>query len=945
MFKVALLPFLLLVSLASKAQGDNCDQALNLPDVTNFCSNVSQYTNANATPSGFSTATCWGASATSDVWFSFTALGTNTLISVNGGSMMQPRIAIYSGSCSGGLNQIACTNGIPGFQDAQFFSSNLIQGTTYYIRVSTDVNGRGTFQLCINNFTPPPTATSDCDGAGKLCNKDPISVTNLTSGGQNVNEVAGTCLGEFGFTETNSVWYTWTCQNAGTLTMDIIPANQSDDIDFVIWQLSTTNPCGPRTVIRCSATSFLNPNAGTGLNASSVDVNESSGFSGIEDAYLQQINMTAGTSYAILINNFSATNGFTLNWGGTGTFVGPDANITGGPFTLCAGSSVTFDGSTSSNYNSLNWNFLNGNGTPSTPVGPGPVTITYPTAGTYTAILNATSTNGCTSIETAIVTVNPNTAATFAAVPAFCAGQPAPSFPSQTNTPVISGTWSPATINNTTSGTYTFTPDAGQCSTTPVTINVTVNPSGTPTFNPLPSYCINDVPQALPLTSTNGISGTWNPPTINTTVAGTSNYTFTPSGGACASAVTIPVVVTPATVPTFNSIGPFCSGDVVPNLPATSTNGISGTWNPPVINNTTSGNYIFTPAGGQCITTGSLSVTINGQTTPNLTQVGPFCADFVGPVNLTADIPNGTWSGTGITDPTGVFDPVLAGIGTHTVTYTHTVGCGGSNTMNITVNPLPNANFSADILSGCDPLKVTFTSDPSMDQSVWSFGDNTTGNGVGSIQHIYDSPGVFTVSLTNTDNGCTASSSITNYITVDPSPIASFIGNPSSMFEDQTLVEFTNNSTGAVAYAWDFGDGTTATTTNGQHEFPHTPGSYTVTLTATNAFGCSDQATFVITVKENQFIYVPNSFTPDGDEYNNLFQPVIEAGFDEQNYSFTIYDRWGELLFESHDVDRGWDGTYHDKLVQSGVYIWHIRIKNKRNDEYQVFEGHVVVLR
>lgn len=943
--RIVLVVVLLFVSQSLKAQGDNCDQALNLADVTNFCSSGNQYTNLNSTPSSVSIANCWGSSVTYDVWFSFVAIGSNALISVNGNTMYSPSIAIYSGSCSGGLNQVACADGSFVVSDIQLFNSSLVQGTTYYIRVSTAIGDRGSFQLCINNFTPPPTATSDCDGAGKLCNKDAISVTNLISGGANIYEVAGTCLGDFGFTETNSVWYTWTCQNAGTLTMDIIPANQSDDIDFVIWQLSTTNPCGPRTVIRCSATSFLNPNAGTGLNASSVDVNESSGWSGIEDAYVQQINMTAGTSYAILINNFSATNGFTLNWGGTGTFVGPDANITNGPFTLCAGSSIAFDGSTSINYNNLIWNFLNGNGSPSTPNGPGPVSITYPTPGTYTAILNATSATGCTSTETAIVTVNPNTPATFAAVPAFCEGQPAPSFPSQTNTPAIAGTWSPNVISNMTSGSYTFTPNAGQCSTTPVTITVTVNPLVTPTFSALPSYCVNDVPLALPATSINSISGTWSPATINTSVAGTSNYTFTPSAGSCASTVIVPVVINPATVPTFNPIGPFCSGDVVPGLPATSINGISGTWSPPTINNTATGNYIFTPSGGICIANGNLSVTINAQTTPNLTQVGPFCTDYVGVVNLTADIPNGTWSGIGITDPAGIFDPSVAGVGTHTITYMHTVGCGGSNTMTLTVNPLPNSNFSADLLSGCDPLKVTFTSDPSVDQSLWSFGDNTTGSAVGSIEHIYDTPGIFTVSLTNTDNGCSSMVTMTSYISVYPSPTASFTGNPSSMFEDETHVQFNNNSVGNNTNLWDFGDGTIGTTENAQHEFPHVPGSYVITLTVTNEAGCSDQATFIITVNENQFIYVPNSFTPDGDEHNNIFQPVIEAGFDEQNYSFTVFDRWGEVLFESHDVDKGWDGTYHGKLVPSGVYTWSIRVKNKRNDEYQVFLGHLTVLR
>jgi len=456
---------LLCASGRTLAQGDDCATALPLTNVTNYCSSVTQYTNAGSTASGFSLGTCWSATATCDVWFSFVAIGTNVLISVNGATIQQPRIAIYSGSCSGGLTQVigGCTNGSGGSPDSQLFNSGLIQGTTYYIRVSTTLTQRGTFQLCLNNYTPPPTASADCNGAGRLCNKNSISVTNLTSGGVNNNENAGTCLSGFGIFETNSIWYTWTCQTAGTLTMDILPANQMDDIDFIVFQLNTSDPCGPRTPIRCSATSFLNSVAGTGLNATSTDQNEGIGWSGIEDGYVQQLNMTAGTSYAVLINNTNATNGFTLNWGGTGTFVGPDANITGGPFTICAGSAVSLDGNTSTNYNSLNWNFVNGSGTPANASGPGPHSVTYATPGSYVAILNATSSTGCTSVETVNITVSAAITPTFAAVPAFCSGQPAPAFPVQTNTPVVAGTWSPNPISNATSGTYTFTPNAGQC--------------------------------------------------------------------------------------------------------------------------------------------------------------------------------------------------------------------------------------------------------------------------------------------------------------------------------------------------------------------------------------------------------------------------------------------------------------------------------------------------
>lgn len=937
---------LLVFSFGAKAQGDDCATALPLTNVTNFCSSAAQYTNSGSTPSGFAVGSCWTAAATSDVWFTFVAVGTNALISVNGASMMQPRIAIYSGSCSGGITQVisGCTNGSGGSPNSQLFNSGLVQGTTYFIRVSTTTAQRGTFQLCINNYTPPPTASADCGGAGRLCNKNPISVTNLTSGGVNNNENSGTCLSGFGIVETNSVWYTWTCQTAGTLTMDILPANQVDDIDFIVFQLSTSNPCGPRTPIRCSATSVAGPNGGTGLNASSTDQNEQVGWSGIEDGYVQQLNMTAGTSYAVLINNTNATNGFTLNWGGTGTFVGPDANITGGPFVTCAGVPVSLDGSTSTDYTSLSWNFINGSGTPANATGPGPHSVTYPTAGTYVAILNATSALGCTSVETATITVSSGVTPTFAAVPAFCSGQAAPAFPAQTNTPVVQGTWSPNAISNTASGTYTFTPNSGQCSTTPVNISVTVNPSVTPTFQAHPQYCVNDVPQILPGTSDNGVTGTWSPAAISTATAGTANYTFTPTGNPCAAPVTITISVGAAPTPAFTQIPAFCAGETAPVLPASSTNSISGTWSPATVSNTSSGTYTFTPDAGQCATTATMSITVNNPVTPNLTAVGPFCTNSL-PVNLSADIPGGTWSGPGITPATGAFDPVNAGAGTHTVTYVHTQGCGGTNSMDIVVNPLPNSDFTADLLSGCSPLTVHFASDPAVTASSWEFGDNSTSNTVGTVEHTFQTAGTYSVTLTNTLNGCSSSTAKTNYIVVSPVPDASFSVNPQVLSENETMTQFENLSTGADTYSWIFGDGASSSLENPSHEFPKTPGNYQVVLTVTSANGCTDDATRIITVRENKIIYVPNTFTPDGDEFNNVFAPVITAGYDTQNYSFTIFNRWGETVFESHDVNKGWDGTYMGKLVQAGIYTWTIRIKSLNDDRYEVFNGHLNMMR
>ena len=106
-----------------------------------------------------------------------------------------------------------------------------------------------------------------------------------------------------------------------------------------------------------------------------------------------------------------------------------------------------------------------------------------------------------------------------------------------------------------------------------------------------------------------------------------------------------------------------------------------------------------------------------------------------------------------------------------------------------------------------------------------------------------------------------------------------------------------------------------------------------------------DSTTQTISMQEDLIFYVPNTFTPDGDTYNEKFTPVFTSGFDPYGYSLYIYDRWGELLFESHDASIGWDGTYGGKIVQDGTYVWKIDFKLKYTDDHQRHYGNVNVLR
>jgi hypothetical protein len=181
----------------------------------------------------------------------------------------------------------------------------------------------------------------------------------------------------------------------------------------------------------------------------------------------------------------------------------------------------------------------------------------------------------------------------------ICSGVTVPVLPTSSSNS-ITGSWSPAIVDNANNGTYTFTPDAGQCANN-TTFTVTITPQTTPTFafGTSLTACQGDVSiqVLLPTLSNNSISGTWNPSTIDYSILGQTIYTFTPDAGQCANNTTFTVTITPQTTPTF-SFGTtlsICSGGIVPTLPTTSNNSITGTWSPAIVDNVNNGIYTFTP--------------------------------------------------------------------------------------------------------------------------------------------------------------------------------------------------------------------------------------------------------------------------------------------------------------------------------------------------------------
>lgn len=170
-------------------------------------------------------------------------------------------------------------------------------------------------------------------------------------------------------------------------------------------------------------------------------------------------------------------------------------------------------------------------------------------------------------------------------------------------------------------------------------------------------------------------------------------------------------------------------------------------------------------------------------------------------------------------------------------------------------------------------------------------------------------------------------------------PDADFQVTSSTLFNNMPIT-FQNLSVGAESYQWFYGDGNTSTTIVGSNVYEN-PGTYYVTLVATNQLGCKDTVTKPITIEEEYWIYVPNTFTPDGNRVNNYFSvSTVNIKYLE----VMIFNRWGERIFEAYDPFFEWDGTYNGTLVQDGTYIWKIKYVTKGNIEGKLV-GHITLMK
>lgn len=941
------------------------------------------------------------ASPATDVWYSFVNNGNAVNITINGG-ISTPNVALYQGSC-GNLIGRGCAIGSAGTLTAQF--DQMVIGQTYYIQISGGSPGdQGNFTMTLQN----ENSCNDCLLASNLT-VNPLPVNGTYQGGTTVT---------FCYTITQ-----WDQQNTNWLHA-VIPSFGNG------WDMSTL------TNLQGAATCDGGPGVWQWFN----NVNCPNG-NGIQSGFFFDGDMVQGGPNGNPTDNFGDNCNGNVNWtfcwtitaktcppGQTGDDLGVTVDTYGdgetGNWTniACVGDPVyEFNAQLTCcqlpqmiQNNVTCFGGTNGSAT-ATALGVGPFDYSW-TDATNTVIQQATGQTGPNTVNnlpagTYVVTVTDNNDGCITTATVTITE------PTQLQLNVAS---TPASCNQT-NGTGTVTPSGGTgpydfvwTDANNVVIQTATNINGGNTASNLPagtynvlvtdannclaniSVVVNGVPGNLtaamsstPETCFGSCDGTatvvlnggqgpyvyqWsanaNNQASSTAInlcAGTYTITFTDANN-CTGIDSVTVTSPPAVTAAVNAVpSTICVGQSS-TLTATpgggSGSGYTYAWSPNVgstqtvnVTPATTTGYSVTIYDGNGCPSAMVSVTVTVNPPLNVTLVANPPAVCAGtPSTLTANGGGGnggpytySWlpAGTGGNSTTATVTP--------TVTTTYSViisdGCSpnDTSTVQVTVNPPPAPSFIGNPTSGCVPLCVNFTTpnNPTWTSCAWLFGDGGTANGNCNPSYCYYTPGCYDVTLTVTDaNGCTGTFSIPGYVCAFENVVADFSAGPQPTTVFETNINFTDLSTGnPTSWTWYFGSLDSSTVQSPSYIFPNEyPDCYDVILVANNVNNCPDSDTMEVCIDPEFAVYFPNAFTPEGDGLNETFVGVGQ-GIDE--YEMWIFDRWGNLIYYTHDITKPWDGKVQGKsgeIVQEDVYVWKANVTDVFGRKHK-FIGHVSVIK
>lgn len=358
--------------------------------------------------------------------------------------------------------------------------------------------------------------------------------------------------------------------------------------------------------------------------------------------------------------------------------------------------------------------------------------------------------------------------------------------------------------------------------------------------------------------------------------------------------------------------------------------------------NVCDGNYvvIVEDANG-CQDTLAETINVPNPITFNFNATDVTCfnqCDGTASVNVAGGTTPYAYSWTGLTSTSSQLNAVCAG--TYTLTITDDAGCSVDTTFTVTQPPLvvvDNVTISDEGCEGDCDGSISIQSAAAIDFSI---DDGDTFVQTNIFENLC--AGDYAIVVQDV-NGCqgTASATVIPGLPV----IAAFEAMPDLVGEFDSEIQFDNNSTGAISYTWFFGDNHTSYQENPAYDFDNQPGTYLVCLVADNGEGCVDTTCNYVDVTPLFTIYVPNAFTPNSStDINDVFRPVFSGEIPE-TYNLQIFNRWGDQIYQTDNIEKGWDGTYKDELVQEGIYVWRVVLEAEEGGHHRVFVGHVTVVK
>ncbi|MFT5384031.1 MAG: PKD repeat protein, partial [Saprospiraceae bacterium] len=701
---------------------------------------------------------------------------------------------------------------------------------------------------------------------------DDVPVAGFTS-------ITNNAIVDFTNTSTNATSYSWDFGDGNSSTLES-PSHTYDNDGVYTVILTGTNTCGSVTTteqitIVTPPLADFSANVTSGCVELTVEFSDESSTNATSwlwtfdggnpgtstDQNPTVIYNTAGT-YSVTLEVTNSAGSSTVTE--TNYIIVDDVPVAG--FTSITNNAIVDFTNTSTNATSYSWDF--GDGNSSTLESP---SHTYDNDGVYTVILTATNTCGSVTTTEQITIVTPPTAGFSANINSGCA-ELTVEFSDESTANATSWLWTFDGGNPDTSTDQNPTVIYNTAGTYSVTLEVT-NSAGSNTVTETNYIIVDDVPVAgftsitnnaivdFTNTSTNATSYSWDFGDGNSSTLESPSHTYDNDGvytviltaiNTCGSVTTTEqiTIVTPPTAGFSANINSGCAELTVEFSDESTANATSWLWtfdggnpdtstdqNPTVIYNT-AGTYSVTlevtnSAGSNTVTETNYiivdDVPVAGFTSITNNAIVDFTNTSTNATSYSWDFGDGNSST--LESPSHTYD----NDGTYTVILTATNTCGSvTMTQEVNIGTLPTASFTANITSGCSPLTVSFTDQSSVNTIAWDWTFEGGTPATSSMQHpiiIFDQPGIYTVTLTAMNSAGSNTSTQVDYIVVNTIPAAGFTANTNG-----TITNFTNTSTNATSYSWDFGDGGSSAETNPEHDF-QTDGVYTVELTASNECG------------------------------------------------------------------------------------------------------------